>query len=186
MAERRSFGPTVLVGLAATVFTAVAATRSWATATGDASGIRVDAGATGAEAAPTTAALALVALAAWGAILVLRGQVRRIVAVVGLLAVAGALVGLVDAFDGAQNEALDALAGLGRTGDVAQATLTGWYWATGVGALLAAAAFGVAVSRSPGWPAMGSRYDAPSARADGPAAEEDMWRAIDDGRDPTS
>ena len=186
MAERdRSFGPTVLVGLAATVLTAVGATRDWATATGDASGITVDAVATGAESSPLTAALALVALAAWGAVLVLRGRVRRLVAVVGLLAVLGAVVGLVDAFDGAQNDALDALAGQG-TGDVAAASLTGWYWATGVGGVLAAVAFGVAVARSPGWPAMGSRYDAPSARAEAPTSDEDMWRAIDDGRDPTS
>lgn len=186
MAERdRSFGPTLLAGTAASVLTAVAATRDWATATGDASGIKVDAAAGGAETSPLTAALALVALAAWGALLVLRGRARRVVAVVGLLAVLGALAGVLDSFDGAQTDALDALAGQG-TGDVAVASLTGWYWATGVGALLAAAAFGVAVARSPRWPAMGSRYDAPSARAEAPRSEEDMWRAIDDGRDPTS
>lgn len=186
MAERdRSFAPTVLVGLAATVLTAVAATRDWATATGDASGIKVDAVAAGAESSPPTAALALVALAAWGALLVLRGRVRRAVAVIGLLSVVGALTGLVTAFDGAQDDALDALAGQG-TGDVATASLTGWYWATGVGGVLAALAFGVAVARSPRWPAMGSRYDAPSARAEAPRSEEDIWRAIDDGRDPTS
>ena len=43
---------------------------------------------------------------------------------------------------------------------------------------------------APGWPAMGSRYDAPGARADAedaaPDTEQDMWRALDDGRDPTA
>jgi hypothetical protein len=36
---------------------------------------------------------------------------------------------------------------------------------------------------------MGTRYDAPSARAgaepDRPASEQELWRALDDGRDPS-
>jgi Tryptophan-associated transmembrane protein (Trp_oprn_chp) len=39
------------------------------------------------------------------------------------------------------------------------------------------------------WPEMGSRYDAPGRRAEAedPARMEeiDLWRAIDEGRDPT-
>jgi hypothetical protein len=37
---------------------------------------------------------------------------------------------------------------------------------------------------------MGTRYDAPAARAAqeeaAPVSEQDMWRALDDGRDPTA
>lgn len=182
----RTFGPTVLVGLAGSALAAVAATRPWATAAGDAAGIKVDAVATGSDAAPLAAALALVALAGWGVLLVVRGRVRRVVAVIGALAALGALASVVDAFDGAQNQALDALTGQGRTGDVAVASLTIWYYLAAVGALLAALAFVVAVLRAPRWPAMGSKYDAPSARSQAAVSEEDMWRALDDGRDPTS
>jgi hypothetical protein len=44
----------------------------------------------------------------------------------------------------------------------------------------------VAVRFCPVWPEMGSRYDAPATR---PQAEDlddlDLWRAIDQGHDPT-
>jgi hypothetical protein len=47
----------------------------------------------------------------------------------------------------------------------------------------------VAVRYVPGWPEMGSRYDAPTGAAEpsDPADMEDvdLWRAIDQGRDPT-
>lgn len=186
MAERdRSFGPTVLGGLAAAGLTAVSATRTWATSRGDAAGLRVDASVTGAESQPLAAALALVALAAWGVVLVLRGSVRRAVAVVGLVASAAALGSVVLAFSTVQDDAVAAAVAQGASGDAFATGLTAWYWLTGVGAPGSAVAFAVAVARAPGWPAMGSRYDAPAARREAPA-EEDMWRAMDEGRDPTS
>jgi hypothetical protein len=33
---------------------------------------------------------------------------------------------------------------------------------------------------------MGSRYDAPTARRTTPATTEDLWKALDEGRDPTA
>jgi hypothetical protein len=55
-----------------------------------------------------------------------------------------------------------------------------------VGALAAIAA----VRLVPTWPEMGSRYDAPGAAPTPPPDpaemdEADLWRAIDQGRDPT-
>jgi uncharacterized membrane protein (TIGR02234 family) len=182
----RTFAPTVLVGLAGGVLAAVAATRTWATASGDAAGIKIAAAVTGSETAPLAAALALVALAAWGVVLVVRGRIRRVVAGLGLLACVGVAVVVVDAFDGAQDDALAEVADKGAAGDVLISSLTGWYYTAGVAIALALLAFAVAVVRSPRWPAMGSRYDAPSARAEAPATDEDMWRALDEGRDPTS
>src|SRR4051794_41322100 len=77
MAERfRSFAPTVLGGLAGAAAAAVAAGRTWATASGSAAGVPVRAGASGSDAAPPALALALVSLAAWGVVLVLRGTAR--------------------------------------------------------------------------------------------------------------
>jgi hypothetical protein len=163
---------------------AVAGAREWASARGDAAGLAVDASVTGAESQPLVPALALVTLAAWGVVLVTRGRVRRAVAVVGLTASVGALVGVVLGFAAAADDARTAVGDLGASGDVV-ASLSAWYYLAGLGALLTAAAFAVAVARSPRWPAMGSRYDAPSAPP-GPAAYEDMWRALDEGRDPTS
>ncbi|MGH3363955.1 MAG: Trp biosynthesis-associated membrane protein, partial [Nocardioidaceae bacterium] len=87
----RGYVPTVLVGLAGAALAAVAGARDWATSQGDAAGIKVEASVTGAESQPLVAALALVALASWGVVLVSRGLARRAVAVVGLAASLGAL-----------------------------------------------------------------------------------------------
>ena len=37
-------------------------------------------------------------------------------------------------------------------------------------------------------PAMGSRFDSPAARDAGatPKSDEDLWKALDEGRDPTA
>jgi uncharacterized membrane protein (TIGR02234 family) len=184
----RSFGPAVVLGLGGSALAAVAAGQDWATSRGDAAGVEVTASVAGSDTAPLALALALVALAAWGALLVLRGRVRRVVAVIGASAAAGVLATVVERFDGAQDDALAAVMARGATGDAFATALTGWYWATGVGALLALLGFLVAVVRSPGWPAMGSRYDAPAARREQPAepTEQDLWRALDEGHDPTA
>lgn len=182
----RSYGPTVLLGLAGAGLAAVAGSRDWATSRGDAAGIRVEASVSGSESQPLVAALALVALASWGVLLVARGRVRRVLAVVGLLASAGALVAVILGFAAAQDDAVAAAMAQGATGDTFVTSLSAWYYLAGVGGLISAAAFGVAAVRSPRWPAMGSKYDAPATRAERPPADEDMWRAIDEGRDPTS
>lgn len=200
--RRRSFAPTVLVGLAASVLTAVAAGRDWATASGRAAGVVVTARATGSSSAPLALSLALVALAAWGVVLVLRGRARRVVAVAGTLAAAGVLATAVSQAGRARTDAVAQLVARGGVADQATTGLTGWYVVCAVGAAVSLAALGVAVALSPRWPGMGERYDAPSAHthADGapgpttdpdgghvtvPTTEQDMWRALDDGRDPT-
>jgi len=147
----------------------------------------VEASVTGADAQPLVGALALVALAAWGVVLVLRGRARRLVALVGLLASVGALVAVVAGLGTAEEAAIEAAVARGATGDAFRTSLSAWYYLSGVGAVLTAGGLAVAVVRAPGWPAMGSRYDAPSApAAAAPTTEEDMWRALDEGRDPTS
>jgi hypothetical protein len=61
--------------------------------------------------------------------------------------------------------------------------LTAWPWvALGAGALLAATGILVA-ARGPRWAALGARYGAPAER---PAADPDLWAALDRGEDPTA
>jgi len=182
----RTFGRTVLGGLGAATLTAVAAAQPWAEADGDNAGVSVTAAVDGTDVAPLALALALVALAAWGVLLVLRGRARRPVALVGALAAAGVLVAVVGAFGTAQDAAVDAVLGDGATGDTFTTSLTGWYWTAVIAAAASLAALLVAVARAPHWPSMGSRYDAPSARETAPSTSEDMWRALDDGHDPTA
>lgn len=193
MAERprsRSFGPTVLVGLAGATLAAVAGARDWSRATGRAAGVDVTAVAKGSESAPLVVALALVALAAWGVVLVVRSRARRVVSVIGALAAAGVVVSTVLNAGRAQDDAVRALVAKGVAGDAFTSSLTGWYYVAAVGGVLALAAFVVAVVAAPRWPAMGSKYDAPATRAEAqtaePVTEQEMWRALDDGRDPTA
>jgi uncharacterized membrane protein (TIGR02234 family) len=180
---RGSFGPVVLVGLAGATLAAVAGAQDWATASGRAGGADVTAAADGSVSAPLALALALVALAAWGVVLVLRGRARRVVAAVGALAATGALASVGVAFSRAQDDAVAAVVARGADGDTLEASLTGWYYAAALGAVLTLLAFVVAVRQAPGRPAMGSRYDAPATR---PETDQDMWKALDDGRDPTA
>ncbi|MGW2545360.1 Trp biosynthesis-associated membrane protein [Kitasatospora sp. NPDC001574] len=77
--------------------------------------------------------------------------------------------------------------GIGRPGGH-----TGWPWVALAGGLLLALAGLLTLRFGRGWPAMGSRYEAPtgkapvsrkSAAAESPA---DLWKALDRGEDPTA
>ncbi len=187
MAEpRRTFGPVVLTGLATGAIAAIAGDKPAAaadTAGAGAALVTYDAH------LPVVTALSLVVLACWGVVLVTRGRVRRAVAGLAVLAAVGAVAAVVIGFSQVPDRLRDELAQVGVTGvDVGH---TAWFWAAGAGALLSVLTTVAAVVWVPGWPQMGSRYDAPGA-APAPAAaptEEqtslDLWRAIDEGRDPT-
>ena len=196
MADRRgTFGPVVLAGLAGGTLAAVAGARPWA----QGSSGRVDTETAAAAAqvgtaqeSPLAAALALVVLACFGVLLVTRGVVRRVVAVLGALAAAGLVVTWVVGFASVQ----DALGQALRTAsgeDTASVSLTGWYWAAGVGALVALTATAAAVAWAPVWPEMGGRYDAPTAAGStagaapaGDGSNLELWKALDSGDDPTA
>src|SRR5262245_1119033 len=96
--RRSTFGPVVLLGLAAAVLTAVAGDRAAAEVSGRGSSIARTDFVTYDAHMPVVTALGLVALACWGVILVTRGRVRRAVAALGALAGAGALVAVETAY----------------------------------------------------------------------------------------
>jgi uncharacterized membrane protein (TIGR02234 family) len=181
---RRWFAPAVLVGLAGTGLCALAGAKPWAAPDDQAGSTLVSA--SGGH-VPLASALGLVGLAAWGVLLVTRGWVRRGVALLGVLVAVGlvatAVVGRSSALDSARKATVD------LRGTSTGTHLTAW-WVVGlVGAVLAVAAAGFALRFVPAWPEMGSRYDAPQGRAEAadPADmdEADLWRALDQGRDPT-
>jgi hypothetical protein len=182
----RSFAPVVLAGLAVAALFAVAAAHDWSTGHSVAAGIRVSASAKGTEAAPPAEALALVALAAWGVVLVTRRVVRRFVCFLGLLASVGGLVAVMLGARDATDGVTAGLVAKGASEAAFFSSLTTWFYVSGIAAAFAALTFAVAVWKSPSWPAMGSRYDAPGACAEQPLTDQDMWRALDEGHDPTS
>ncbi|WP_346384924.1 Trp biosynthesis-associated membrane protein [Nocardioides sp.] len=188
----------VLVGLASGVLAAVSGNNVWAvpdstrqTGTGAILGVASGTSAEDAARMPLATALALVVLAAWGVLLVTRGRFRRVISFVCVLAALGALATTVVGFVAAPRALRSALTGLGVEG--ASVHHTAWYWAGLVGALLTSMAAALAVRWVSAWPEMGSRYDAPAAQATAVQAVAepqeqsslDLWKAMDEGRDPT-
>lgn len=196
---RRTFGPVVLLGLGAAGLAAVAGSKPWMT--GESGSVDADESSAmasvlsldGAQDSPLAAALALVVLACWGVVLMTRGRVRRAVAVLGLVAAVGLSIVTIEAFWSLPDKLADSLLEVSGT-DTVSTQVTAWYAAALVGAGLSVAATLAAVVLVPGWPEMGSRYDAPTgqqAPADATAAAApteniDIWKALDEGRDPTA
>jgi hypothetical protein len=131
---------------------------------------------------PLALALSLVVLAGWGALLVSRGRVRRAVAGVALLAAAGVLVCVAVATFSLPDQVRDRLPGDSAGVDVSP---TGWFVLAGVAGVLSAGVLVLAWLRSPQWPTMSSRYDAPGAEPAEIRSDTDLWKALDEGRDPT-
>jgi uncharacterized membrane protein (TIGR02234 family) len=189
MAEsRRTFGAAVGAGLAAAVLAAVAGHQPWAH--GNAPGGLGELTATvEAGRVPAASALSLVVLACWGVLLVTRGLVRRVVSVLAVLASIGLAVAVAVGSSTAPDHVRAAYHDLGvEHPDVG---LAGWYWVAAVATLLTLLTTLAAVRLVPGWPEMGRRYDAPADAAPEPEQEPeeqenlDLWKAMDEGRDPT-
>ncbi len=188
---RRSFGPVVLLGLTSAGLAAVASAKPWIGGASESAGTDASMAAvvdTGTR-YPLASAVSLVLLASWGVLLVTRGRVRRAFAV---LAAVGALALLVcvvvgyltlpDSAEGTYEQLMGR--GAGDTG------FTGWFWTTGVCAVVALVPAVLAVRLVGQWPEMGSRYDAPAVAAEQAQeraldTERDLWQALDEGRDPT-
>ncbi|MFC5728467.1 MULTISPECIES: Trp biosynthesis-associated membrane protein [Nocardioides] len=196
---RRTFGPVVLLGLAASGFAAVAGHRAMLRIPEDhlqAIGASAYAGDEFNRVEfPLAGALALVALACWGVLLVTRGVVRRVVAGLATLAATGMLVVIVlGGFVQHDDAAADLGSRLGLGGATVPIERTGWLWVALVTSVLALAAGAAALRLVGSWPEMGTRYDAPTGGATAAAASEtepeeqsnlDLWRSLDEGTDPT-
>jgi hypothetical protein len=194
MDARRTFVPVLVPGVAAAALAAVAGAREWARlGSAVAKTVPVDApGLSSAGEVPLASALSLVALAAWGALLVTRGRIRRLVAVIGLvaaLALAGVTVaGAWSAPHGLRTALEDDFALPSGSAAHADVHLTGWYWCALVAVVVVVGAFALAVRWSPSWPVMARRYDAPGSQAAprSPSTNQELWKAIDEGHDPTT
>ena len=194
--RRRTFGPVALLGLAAGALGAVAASNPWvadghAAASGDpVPGIAVADPVASAGEMPLALALSLVLVAAWGVVLVTRGRLRRTVAGLGLLSATGLVATVVVGLLTLEDRVTEAILERGPASDVIASDFTGWFVAAAVGALASLVAAGLAVAWSPAWPEMGRRYDAPgaapAATPPGERSNVDLWKSMDEGRDPTA
>jgi tryptophan-associated transmembrane protein len=155
----------VLVGIGAAI-TLVAAGRPRVAASGTV--------VSGAD-TPAARALAVVALAGIGALLLARGWIRTLIGVL-LVAVSVALVMLFLSSPGDVGtfSYTEAAPRLGRSG---------WAWFGVGGALVLAVGAASVALRARRWPAPRDRYDT-SARPQG--RPRDPWEALDRGEDPTA
>ena len=191
-AGSRSTWLPVLLGVCGAALTAVAAAKPWASA-GRAAESLSAAGLSGAGEEPLGLALALVALAAWGALLVTRGRFRVVIAGLGLLAAAGvvatALVEGGPVQDSVRTAVSDHLALSPKAAAAIDVGLTGWYWVSLLAAVVTVVAFALALRAIDRIPSMGGRYDAPGTLAQRartePRTQTEIWKALDEGVDPT-
>jgi uncharacterized membrane protein (TIGR02234 family) len=188
------YGPTLVIGLAGAVAVMVGVAKPWVTATARQTGLpEIEASVSGADLAPLAGALGVVVLAAFGAVIATRGWVRR--ALGGLIVVASIVV-LVSAIHppGATGALEDALSAKGWSGGDYDSGTAWWRWLAMAGSVATTFA-GAAISRyGARWATMGAAYDAPGTAQDAvpakqrdaaPTTERDVWREIDEGRDPT-
>lgn len=188
--RRRTFAPVALLGLASAALAAVASAKPWlgggsTSGNGDAGMAALDTG----TRYPLASAVSLVLLAAWGVLLVTRGRLRRVFAVLAAVAAVALLVAVVvghATLPGAAPDSYDEL--MGRVSR--DEGFTGWFWTAAVSSVVALVPAALAVRVVGQWPEMGSRYDAPGAaeteRDVGTADPgRDLWQALDEGRDPT-
>lgn len=194
MNARRWYAPTVLGLLACGGLVFFAGSRVWMSGRVRADGLPSDlVTVTGSAAEPLVPALGLVIGAAALAVLATRGRLRRLVGVLTVVAATAVAVisatdggALADAFDAAVRQST-AFTGANSPADVDRSL---WPWVVRVTAIVAAALGLLTVRCARIWPSMSGRYDAPGtatthvvdvSRDDG----ADVWKALDDGQDPT-
>lgn len=186
MTSRRLYAPVVLTLLACGGLAFFAASRSWVEATVRAKGLPPDTVAvSGTDAQPLVPALALVVVTGALAVLAASVRIRRVVGVLMVVVGVGAAILVATngtSLDGAFDDAVQGSTAF--TGENAPDARHVVVWPVLAGAaFVIAALLGLIVVRLAGtWPTMGSRYESPAGQAD---TEDDLWAALDEGRDPT-
>lgn len=181
--RRNLLAPAVLALVATGGGALWALQAQWSSATATAPGMpAVDVSVSGADAVPGAVGLAILVMAAAAGVIAAGPRLRRVIGVLVVLAGAtGAVLsaGAGSAVDTARSRALDEAAVSGT--EVA--------WDQSIAQPLAVAAFvlaalvGVLVAwQGPRWATMGRKYETPAARE---PDSGDLWKAMDDGVDPT-
>lgn len=159
--------------------------RVWYSATIESAGMPdAELEVTGTAAYPLTTALSLVLAAAALAILASGPRTRRVIGGFTVLVAAGCLVTV--AFTSAEAAQLRAAEeSVTYNGEnFPESWSVAWWWFPTVGLWLAALIVGLMVARyGQHWPTMGRKYEAPTRETE--VADDDLWKAFDEGRDPT-
>lgn len=199
--ERRTYAAAVLGGVAAGAVMFFASSGTWASVEVAPPGMTSDTvEVSGSSAVPLVGAMAFVVMAGSVAVVASAGLLRRAIGVVVALAGCAAAVAVVTAGaaidDSLHEEVASSASMTGGAGQedalVREADATPWRWASFAGALISVGVGGTIAVRGGRWPRMGQRYEAPGARREPRAAPAedrdvaDLWKAFDDGEDPTA
>jgi uncharacterized membrane protein (TIGR02234 family) len=179
---------TVLGLSAAGAVALFAATRVWASATVRTPGLPTDEVAvSGVDAAPILAGLAVVIVAAALGVVAAGGWLRQLIGllIAGMAGFAALRALTLNAGGSALGRALrDSPAYIGGM----RPPVDGgpWPWTAAL-AFAVAGALGVVVAvRGREWPRMSARYERETPASTAPTDEADLWRALDEGHDPTA
>ncbi|MFJ5231722.1 TIGR02234 family membrane protein [Kitasatospora sp. NPDC088391] len=186
--SRRTLGMMLLLTALGAVLVLTSVGRTWVEGVAPGmGGGRIAVSASGSRLTALPTGMALVAMAAAVAVFAVRGRARVLVGALTVLAGAGVVVGaLIGWTDTAGLHAVAAGQLALSSGRAEEITRTAWPWVAFVGGLLLAAAGALTARFGAGWPAMGSRYEAPTRKAaPGAGGPADLWKALDRGEDPT-
>lgn len=187
---RRVLATAVVAGAASGVVTWWASGRTWGRASLVAeTGARVAVTVTGRSVEPAIAALGLALLVLAGAIVATRGWLRRLVGLV-VVVLGGAVIGIA-ATSGSDVAAALRQRAFGVAAASVSGGLSGWAVLCIVAAVLAVAVGAATVGWGARWPALGAKYEPPSAPPTRPDPDPTMsadaaWAALDRGEDPTA
>jgi len=182
MSDRRGLLIVLAACVGAGAVVLIAAGRVWRQAAlVAATGQRVSVHVTGHSAEPALPALGIALVVMAGAVVAGRGWLRRLVGLVTVV-IGGAVVALAIASrtDAARELRHQAFA---VSHAAVGSSLSSWAIVTIVAGVIAVAAGTATVVVGPGWPALGSRYEAPAVRRTDDLAGN--WEALDRGEDPT-
>ena len=186
---RRLYVPVVLTLLACGGLAFFAASRTWVEATVRAKGLPSDTVAvSGTDAQPLVPALALVVVTGALAVLAASVRVRWVVGVLMLVVGLGAAILVAtggSSLDGALDDAVRGSTAFTGANAPDARHVDVWPVLAGAAYVLAGLLGLVVVRLADTWPTMGSRYDSPAGQADDTKTEDDLWAALDEGRDPT-
>ncbi|HYJ74417.1 MAG TPA: Trp biosynthesis-associated membrane protein [Kineosporiaceae bacterium] len=189
--ERLLAAAVVLAGAALAL---LAATRTWVTQRVTGVPGVVSLTASGSQAAPTVAALAIVGAAAAVVLLIGGRLVARIAGILAALAGAGIVASVVAVLADPRGAAAPAVAGAtGRAGPLPDAASpSAWVWLALVGGVVTVAGGLVAAVRAGSWPVPGRRFETGTAAVRRPESTGDggddpvaAWDALSRGEDPT-
>jgi uncharacterized membrane protein (TIGR02234 family) len=188
---RRLYGPALVGGLLGALGATVGASRPWVTATSTVAHLPIiHASASGADLAPLAGALGVAVLAAFGAVVATRGWARRALGAAIVVASIAIVISAVRP-SGASDALTSGLSAKGWSGSGYHTSTEPWRWLVVLCGVVTAIAGAITARYGDQWAVLGERYDAPGTVPPpvGKPAEEltenDVWQALDQGRDPT-